>query len=234
MVVALSPVSEPLSLRSKVQEVYERLLDMHGEHPRVPRREPMHELISTMLSHRTTMKAEDEAFHRMWERFGSWESIRDAPLGELIESISVVQFAEPKAANIKRVLKTIIEERGEPKIDFLNDLSTEDALTWLVALPGVGVKTASLVLLFCFGKPVIPVDSHLHRVCGRLGIIGEKVTPAAAHQILLELLPKDDHVLYNFHIDMLRHGQRICVWSRPKCEQCLLTEICDWYQSNRK
>src|SRR5690349_11536908 len=111
MAIALAPVTEPLSLRAKAEEVYERLLEMHGEHPRVPRREPMHELISTMLSHRTTMKAEDVAFKSMWDRFGSWENIRDAPVSDLVEAISAAQFAEVKAPNIKRVLDTIIKER---------------------------------------------------------------------------------------------------------------------------
>ena len=219
-------------LREKAQVAYERLLATYGDNPLVPRREPMHELVSTMLSHRTTGKNEDLAYERMWQRFGSWEAIRDAPVEELAEAIAPSNFAEVKAPNIKKTLARIIEERGEATIDFLKEMPTDEALKWLVALPGVGVKTATLVLLFCFAKPVLPVDTHVHRVSQRLGLIGPKVDPTAAHPILLALLPPEPPVLYNFHLNMLRHGQKVCVWGAPRCARCPLTEICDWYASN--
>jgi endonuclease III len=214
-------------------EVYHRLLQKYGEVPLKPRREPMHELISTMLSHRTTQRNEASAFHRMWDHFGSWEAIRDAPVNELAQTIEQSNFAEVKAPNIKAALKRIIDERGKPSIEFLKDLPPEEGLAWLMDLPGVGIKTASLVLLFCFGKPVLPVDTHVHRVSQRLGLIGPKVTPAAAHHILLNLLPPDAYVLYNFHIALLKHGQQVCVWASPRCERCPLTDLCNWYQENR-
>ncbi|MDQ3396253.1 MAG: endonuclease III [Deinococcota bacterium] len=226
-----SPNSDS-SLRQKTQEVYARLLETYGEHSLVPRREPMHELVSTMLSHRTTGRNEDLAFTRMWERFGSWEAIRDAPVGELAEAIAPSNFAEAKAPNIKRALARIISERGEANIDFLAELPAEEGLKWLMALPGVGIKTASLVLLFCFGKPILPVDTHVHRVSQRLGLIGPKLNSTTAHAPLLALLPLEPHVLYNFHIDMLRHGQKVCVWGTPRCGRCPLTDICDWYREN--
>jgi endonuclease-3 len=193
----------------------------------------MHELISTMLSHRTTQKNEDLAFRRMWERFGSWEAIRDAPVAELTEAIAPSNFAEAKAPNIQKTLRRIIEERGVPAIDFLNDLPADQGLRWLMSLPGVGIKTASLVLLFCFAKPLLPVDTHVHRVSQRLGLIGPKVDPTAAHALLLPLLPPEPPVLYNFHVSMLRHGQQICVWGEPRCEKCVLTDLCVWYREHR-
>jgi len=214
-------------------EVYARLLKLWGEHPLVPRREPMHELISTMLSHRTTQKNEATAYSRMWERFGSWEAIRDAPVEELTATIDVANFPGAKAANIKKTLGLIIEERGAPSIDFLRDLPTDEALAWLMSLPGVGIKTASLVLLFCFGKPVLPVDTHVHRVSQRIGLIAPTTSANAAHAELLALLPPDPHVLFNFHVNMLRHGQQICIWSNPRCDRCPLTDLCDWYAENR-
>ncbi|CAN5582435.1 endonuclease III [soil metagenome] len=221
------------TLRKKALEVYRRLLEMHGERALEPRREPMHELVSTMLSHRTTQRNEELAFERMWERFDSWEAIRDAPVAELAEAIAPANFAEVKAPNIKRALARILSERGEAEIDFLADLPAEEGLRWLMALPGVGIKTASLVLLFCFSKAVLPVDSHVHRVSQRLGLIGPKLNSTTAHGPLLALLPGDPHVLYNFHIATLRHGQKICVWGTPRCGKCLLTDLCDWYQENR-
>ncbi len=221
------------ALRLKTAEVYTLLLQMHGEPDFTPRREALHELISTMLSHRTTEANEAKAFAQMWQRFGSWEAIRDAPLDELIQAIAPSNFAGAKAPNIKRVLDFIIRERGSANIDFLRDLPPDEALQWLTSLPGVGVKTATLVLLFCFHQPVLPVDTHLHRVSIRLGLIGEKTSAEAAHDILLSLLPHDARVLFNFHITMLRHGQKICVWQKPRCALCDLRPICDWYQAHR-
>lgn len=220
-------------LRAKAMSIYRRLLETYGDHPLVPRRKPMHELISTMLSHRTTQKNEEIAFNRMWEQFGSWEAIRDAPAHELAETIATSNFAEAKAPNIKKTLAKIIEERGEPSIDFLADMPTDQAMAWLMELPGVGVKTASLVLLFCFSKPVLPVDTHVHRVSQRLGLIGPRVTPSAAHLLLPILYPEEPHTLFNLHINMLLHGQQVCVWGRPRCEECPLTDLCDWFAGHR-
>jgi endonuclease III len=228
-----APAGPDEALQSKTDEVYRRLLKTYGEIPLKPRREPMHELISTMLSHRTTQKNESSAFHRMWDRFGSWEAIRDAPVSELAQTIEQANFAEAKAPNIQAALRQIIDERGTASIDFLQDLPAQEGLAWLMDLPGVGIKTASLVLLFCFHKAVMPVDTHVHRVSQRVGLIGPKVTPAAAHIVLLQLLPPDPHVLFNFHIALLKHGQQVCVWAVPRCERCPLTNICNWYQENR-
>jgi endonuclease III len=222
------------ALRAKALEVYQRLIKSQGERPLKPRREPMHELVSTMLSHRTTQQNEAVAFERMWQYYGSWEAIRDAPVAELAEKIEPSNFPEAKAPNIKEALRRIIEERGEPSIEFLRDLPPEEGLTWLMSLPGVGIKTASLVLLFCFSKVVLPVDTHVHRVSQRLGLIGPKVNPTAAHALLLNLLPPEPHVLFNFHISMLLHGQKICIWGTPRCEKCPLTDLCDWYQEHNK
>ncbi len=221
------------ALQAKAMIVYERLLERYGERPRVARREPMHELISTMLSHRTTQANEAAAFQAMWERYGSWQAIRDADTEELTETIRLSNFPEVKAPRIQETLARIIEERGEANIDFLAATPTEEALAWLTALPGVGVKTATLVLLFCFGHPVLPVDTHVHRVSGRVGLIPDKMSANKAHEVLLELLPANDHILYNFHVNNLRHGQQLCVWKSPRCEKCPLTDICDWYAQFR-
>ncbi len=222
-----------MTLAEKTWAVYQGLLAAYGEHERVPRRENMRELISTMLSHRTTHADEELAYGRMLERFPTWEAVRDAPEDELAHEVRSSRYPEAKARNIKKTLHSIIAERGEASIDFLAEMSAEEGLRWLMALPGVGLKTASLVLLFNFGKLVLPVDTHVHRVSGRLGLIPPKMSAEKAHAELLALLPEDAHVLYNFHIDMLRHGQKVCVWGRPRCEKCPLTDLCDWYAEHR-
>lgn len=218
-------------LHVKAQQVYDLLLERYGHNPLVPRREPMHELISTILSHRTTGANESRAFHQMRARFGDWAAIRDAPVAELAEAIAPANFAEAKAPKIKAVLARIFAERGSANIDFLGDLSVEDGMRWLTGLPGVGPKTASLVLLFCFSKPILPVDTHVHRVSQRLGLFGPRVNPTQAHAILWRLLPVDAQWLYNYHINMLRHGQKVCVWGTPRCQHCPLTALCDYYQT---
>lgn len=226
-------MAEQEALRAKAMEVYERLLEEYGRRPLVPRRAPMHELISTMLSHRTNHANEEKAYYQMWERFGSWEAIAEAPVDELAEAIAPSNFAEAKAPRIKETVRRILERSGEGSIDFLAEMPLEEALAWLTDLPGVGIKTATLVLLFSFHRPVMPVDTHVHRVTGRIGLIPAKTSANAAHDLLLELLPPDPYVLYNFHKAMLRHGQRLCVWGTPKCAPCPMKGTCDWYAENR-
>ncbi len=209
---------ELLNEHYDVQEIYGRA-------------DPMHELIGTILSHRTTHANEVTAYCSMRERFPTWEAVRDAPLPDLTDAIRTATYPEVKAPYIKQVLAHLIEERGEANIDFLHDLSTEDAMQWLTDLPGVGPKTATLLLLFTFKKPVMPVDTHVHRVTQRIGVIGPKVSANKAHDLLLSYLPADARVLFNFHKHFYWHGQRVCTWYDPKCRQCVLNTMCDYYQS---
>lgn len=211
-------------------DMYRIFLATYGERPlRPPRREPMVELIMTILSQRTTGANEALAFKRMWDHYGSWESIRDADVAELADLIAPSNFAEAKAPHIKATLDRIIRERGAANIDFLQDLPVEEGLSWLLSLPGVGIKTASLVLLFNFSKQVMPVDTHVHRVSLRTGLLPPRTSAEKAHIMLLEILPSEPHILFNFHVTCLRHGQVICVWKNPKCPRCPVRHLCDYY-----
>jgi endonuclease III len=218
-------------LRSRTWEAHLLLNKLYGEQEIFSRRDPMRELISTMLSHRTTHADEEKAYFQMLERFKTWEGVRDAPFEELAQALSPARFPEPKAANIKKTLEKIIAERGEADIAFLQDLPVEQAMHWLMDLPGVGLKTATLVLLFNFRKPVLPVDTHVHRVTQRMGLISDKTSAEKAHTILLDFLPKEPQVLFNFHKHFFWHGQKVCQWKKPLCEKCPLTGLCDDYQS---
>lgn len=220
-------------LPAKAAAVYEILLATYGARALVPRRSPMHELISTMLSHRTTHADEERAYQQMWERFGSWEAIAEADEVALTEAIAPSRYPESKAPRIRESVRRILAERGAATIDFLADLPLEEALAWLKSLPGVGIKTATLVLLFCFHKPVLPVDTHVHRISQRLGLIGPRVSAEAAHDQLLTLFPPDPYILYNFHKAMLRHGQQICTFNNPRCPRCPLKSWCDYYQARQ-
>jgi len=219
--------AEP-ALEERARAVYELLGQTYGIRPWARRREPMHELVSTILSQRTTGANEERAFRQLWQRFGGWEAIMWAPVEQVAEAIAPTNWPEVKAPRIQAVLRQIVAERGAPTLDFLEELAPEAGLAWLTALPGVGLKTASLVLLFCFRKPLLPVDTHVHRVSQRVGLIGPRATPDQAHGMLQALLPRDPDLLWNFHHNALRHGQRICTWSSPRCPACPLLAQCDY------
>lgn len=223
----LPPNEKTLLTHELLNQEYKRL-DLGS------RRTPMHELISTMLSHRTNHADETKAYNTMLERFGDWEGVMNADVNELANAIQTTRYPEQKAPQIQQTLRMIKEKRGEISIDFLADLPVEEALEWLTHLPGVGPKTATLLLLFNFKKPVLPVDTHVFRVSQRVGIIGAKVTANKAHTILLDMLPKEAIELYNFHKHLFWHGQRVCTYYTPKCEQCVLNSFCNYYQDVRK
>ena len=219
--------------QEKIEKTHQILNDFYGRLKLEPRREPLRELISTMLSHRTNHANEEKAYFNILETFGDWDGVLNAPFDELADALKPAQFPGQKAANIPKVLKIIKEHpanKGKISIDFLKELETDEALELLTSLPGVGLKTASLLLLFNYKKPVMPVDTHVFRVSQRIGILAATDTPEKAHTILLEMLPTDPVELYNYHIHLLWHGQKICVWRKPKCEKCPLTELCNYYQ----
>ncbi|MDX1993354.1 MAG: endonuclease III [bacterium] len=221
---------QKLDLHAKTDYVYDHLVEAYGERQLKPCPDNLRELIFTILSHRTNKYDERRAFDQMWERFGSWEGIQNAPQDELIETLSPSRFPERKAPYIQAVLRRIKEERGEYNIDFLAEIPTDEAMQWLLSMPGVGVKTASLVMLFCFHRDVMPVDTHLHRVSGRLGLIRAKISAESAHVVLRDLVGEKPHRLYNFHVSMLKHGQQICTFNNPRCGKCVVNSVCDYYR----
>ncbi|GAB3888386.1 endonuclease III domain-containing protein [Spirosoma agri] len=226
---------QPLSdLATKTLAAHDRLNELYGVQAVYGRADPMHELVGTILSHRTTHANEVTAYRTMRERFPTWEAVRDAPLPDLTDAIKTANYPEVKAPYIQNLLTKLISETGAANIDFLDGLSTEDAMKWLTDLPGIGLKTATLVLLFNFKKPVLPVDTHVYRVTQRLGVIGPKVSAEKAHAILLAYLPQDAGVLFNFHKHFYWHGQRTCTWYYPKCSECVLQDQCDFYHADGK
>src|SRR6476469_3777228 len=195
----------------------------YGHLPPEPRRTPMRELISTILSHRTTHADEELAYDRMLEAFGDWAGVEAAPTAGLAHAIRTTRWPDTQAPRIQEILRRIRAETGGPfELDFLADWPTEKGMQWLTDMPGIGLKTASLVLLFNYHKPVLPVDTHVHRVAQRVGMIGPKVSTEKAHHVLLELLPKEADVLLNFHKHNYWLGQHICFFAKPDCPRCPL------------
>lgn len=222
-------------LRAKARAVLALLRPEYGE-PNWPILDPLSMLIEIMLSHRTADPQTWAAFLELRRRFPDWQDVIDAPTAEVDDAIGRATFHEQKAPRIQKVLSRIKEEHGSFDLDFLNTMPLTEADAWLQSLGGVGPKTSACVLLFSCKRPILPVDTHLHRVSIRLGLIGPKVSADDAHAILLNLLPDpaNERDVLAFHRDMLLHGQRICVWDRPKCEKCVLREWCDYYATNKQ
>jgi len=169
----------------------------------------------------------DQAWKRLMERFPTWESMLAADTAELADAIRPGGLANVKAPRIQETLRFVKRERGELTLDFLAEMEVDQAKRWLTSLHGVGPKTAAIVLLFSLGKPAFPVDTHVHRVSRRLGLIGPKTSREQAHEILEKLLPPE--IYYTFHLNLIAHGREVCKAQRPHCAACILQEYCDYY-----
>ena len=214
------------ALRRKALDVHRRLLETYGEPEQRPS-DPIGTLVSTILSQNTNDVLRDQAFRRLRERFGTWEEVREAPVEEIAQAIQVSGLGAQKARRIKAALERITEERGTLSLDFLREMPVEEARAWLTSFDGVGPKTAAIVLLFALGMPAFPVDTHIHRVSKRLGLIPPKASREKAHGILEALLPPA--VYYPFHINVIRHGREVCGARKPQCGRCVLRDLCAWY-----
>ncbi len=187
----------------------------------------MSELVSTILSQNTNDGNRDLAYTRLRARFPAWEQVRDAPVDEVVEAIRPAGLANQKGPRIQAALRRITRERGRLNIDFLKQLPVDEARQWLLSINGIGPKTAAIVLLFCYDMPAFPVDTHVHRVTRRLGLIELKTTAEQAHAILEQMCP--DQAYGEFHLNIIRHGREICHARNPECERCPLQSMCLHY-----
>ncbi len=227
------PSSDIAALSRKALEVTRRLTEYYGVAP-WSTKDPMSQLVDIILSHRTRDEQTAAAYDNLLRRFGSWEGVRDAPTSEVQDAIANVNWPEVKAPRLQAIMRQITGERGSLNLDFLRDLPVQEGAAWLNRFDGVGPKTTACVLLFSARKAILPVDTHVWRVSIRLGLIGKKVSADNAHDLLQALLPDDAQSIYNFHKGLLRHGQRVCVYDRPRCERCVLTDLCDYYKTVMK
>jgi len=191
---------------------------------RVP---PLDELIGTILSQNTNDANSGRAFASLSERFGSWQVVMEAPTRRVAAVIRVGGLGQIKAPRIQAVLRQLLAERGELSLDFLSRWPVERAREYLCRFPGVGLKTASCVLLFSLGKPAFPVDTHVLRVSKRLGLLDQRTTMDHAHAELEALVPDRDR--FSMHINLIRHGRRICHARKPWCDRCVVRSVCDYY-----
>jgi endonuclease-3 len=219
-------LTDDADLRAKTLEIRDRLAEVYGR-PENRDRDPVEVLVSAILSQNTNDTLRDRAFTKLRDRLPTWEDVRDAPVDEIADAIRVCGLSQQKSARIKGALQRITEEQGEIRLDFLAEMDVAEAKQWLTSIHGVGPKTAAIVLLFGLDLPAFPVDTHVHRVTSRLGLIGPKTSREKAHDVLESLVPEDDY--YSFHIDLIRHGREVCVARGPRCEICVLTDLCDYY-----
>jgi endonuclease-3 len=218
-------------LPQKAIAIHERLCSVYGcPVPYFSDRDPLSELISALLSHRTKNADSHRAFQQLTQQFPTWEAVRDAPTAEVEQAIAASTWAEQKAPRIQQVLRLIGERcQGQWSLDFLGQLSVPEARAWLESLPGVGPKTSAAVLSFSrLRQRALPVDSHHHRVAVRLGLISEQVNVGAAHTILQAQLPESwtAQQVYDNHEVMMLHGQRCCYYHNPACDRCTVLDYC--------
>jgi endonuclease-3 len=191
--------------------------------------DPLSELVSSMLSHRTRNVDSGRAFKALRARFPTWVEVRDAPVAEVEEAIAAVTWPEQKAPRIQHILREITRLHGELSLDFLSTMSVADARRWLESLPGVGPKTSAATLLFSrLRLPALPVDSHHHRVAQRLGLIPESLDVGPSHIVLESQLPQGltAQEVYDNHEVLMLHGQRCCYYRGPACGRCAVYALC--------
>lgn len=211
-------------LPSRALAVHRRLAGLYGEQPDRPLLDPVAELVSTILSQNTNDRNRDRAFEGLRARFPTWEAVRDAPVEEVAAAIRTAGLAQTKAPRIQAALRRITAERGAIALGFLADMPLEEARAWLTAMDGIGPKTAAIVLLFAFGRPAFPVDTHIHRVTRRLGLIPQNASRVKAHTLLEALLPPETY--YACHLNLIRLGREVCHPGRPACSRCTVLDLC--------
>lgn len=222
-------------LRALALEVHRRLCREYGcpiayfhDH------DPLSELISSLLSHRTRNRDSHRAFEALKAAYPSWEALRGAPTAEVQALIPMVTWPEQKAPRIQAVLRGVSARAGSLDLTFLADLPVPEARAWLEALPGVGPKTSAAVLAFSSLRgAALPVDSHHHRVAQRVGLIPDSMDVGPSHGPLAALLPEDwdAQAVYDHHEALMIHGQRVCHWRDPACNACVLLDLCPTGQS---
>jgi len=233
--MASSSVAQPplsATLQRRAQRIHELLLEQYGEPVWRNPLPAMDELVCTILSQNTNDINRDRAFTALRARYPTWEALRDAPPQAVIETIRPAGLANQKGPRIQQVLRAITQERGELSLEFLRTLPVAEARAWLTQFNGVGPKTAAIVLLFSLGMPAFPVDTHVHRVTGRLGLRPSDLSADACHPYFEALFPPETYSAG--HLNLIRHGREVCHARHPKCVECGLKRQCDYYREHKE
>jgi len=228
MPFSLDRITDLERRRAKYPAVAPALEQLHGRKTFKPH-DGMDELVSCILSQNTTDANRDRAFDALKARYATWQDVVDAPEDELIDVIRPAGLANSKGPNIQAALRVIHERAGAYNIDMLTGMEPQEAIDWLLSLPGVGRKTASIVLCFGYGMPAFPVDTHVLRVGARIGFLPEKISADNAHVVMEAIVPPPEY--YPFHLQLIYHGRRVCRARGPLCSQCPVTAHCDYFEA---
>lgn len=228
-------LTDDAEVKAKALLVHERLCAEYScPIPYFHNLDPLSELVSSLLSHRTKNADSSRAFKNLRAQFPSWEEVREAPVAEVEAAIASCTWPEQKAPRLQQILNLIAEKRGELSLDFLAEMSTPEARAWLETLPGVGPKTSAAVLIFSnLRRAALPVDSHHHRVAQRLGLIPANLSVGPSHKVLEAQLPENwsAQQVYDNHEVLMLHGQRVCFFHNPNCRQCAVLDLCPFGQA---
>lgn len=219
------------NLKQRALKIHQTLLEAFGEPVWRNPLPAIDELVSTILSQNTNDVNRDRGFNALRAKLPTWEQVRDADPKVVIEAIKVAGLANQKGPRIQQVLREITAERGSLNLDFLAQMPVKEARAWLTKFNGVGPKTAAIVLCFSLGMPAFPVDTHIYRVSGRLGLRPEKMTVEQAHPHLESLFPPETY--YAAHLNIIRLGREVCGARKPNCPKCPLVKICEYKEKTK-
>jgi endonuclease-3 len=215
------------SQRVRARKIFLKLREAYGE-PAWDDKPPVDELISTVLSQNTNDANRDKAFTALRAKFPAWEDVLNGSTADVVAAIRPAGLGPQKGPRIRNILQTIQAERGRIELDFLRGMPPHETREWLMRLPGVGPKTAAIVMLFALGMPAFPVDTHVYRVTGRLGLRAAKLTPDASHEHLANLFAPEDYA--SAHLNLIRLGREVCHARRPDCPRCPVSSMCPYYR----
>lgn len=213
----------------KAEQICSALIAHYGDIIAERKMEAIDELVLTILSQSTNDVNMFRAYHNLKATYPNWNDVLNASEDELGEVIKSSGFFRVKAHRIKATLEEVKERVGRLDLSHLERMSTEDATKWLVSLHGVGPKTAAIVLLFCFGRPTLPVDTHVWRVTKRLGLIPKTASRERAQKLLQDIVSEE--CVFSLNHNLIKHGREVCTALKPKCHVCFLRESCDYWGS---
>ena len=219
------PATIPAADRLRAAKVFDTLEETYGRHRWRSKGTPLDELIGTVLSQHTS---NINTARSLRDRFSTWEEVRQAPESDVIDAIRSGGLAKIKGPRIQAILDSIEERHGELSLEHIDSMSMDEAKQDLTTLHGVGPKTAACVLLFSLGRPAMPVDTHVHRVSRRIGLVPPKTSAEATEPILEDILGEDRDRILTAHLNLIAHGQKVCQSQRPRCELCPLRDQCDY------
>lgn len=222
----------PAGLRGKAREIDRILTRVHGRKKVELDDDPLDTLIETILSQNTTDLNSHKAFRALKQAYPRWEMMKREKPARVASIIRSGGLAEIKARRILDALDFIERERGVLDLDFLRTMPPKEVDAWLARIKGVGPKTRSIVMLFSLDMPTFPVDTHIHRVARRLGLIGSRTSREKAQEEMARLVPTEEY--YNFHINIIEHGRAVCKARKPRCDTCRLSGLCDHRSSQLK